>query len=129
MAKFVKVMRDARKMCNSFESCEDCALKFSDSNCGLSVVTNDNSCNDAKTKEAEIAIEQWAEFHPEKTNLDALKKVFPKVNFSFDDFCLIKAFGVVKNCDECDEKFLGKSCSEVIKEFLNSPYEEPEEKE
>ena len=127
MAEFVKVMRDARRMCNSFEGCEGCALDFSDDSCGLSIVTNDNSCNDAKTKKAEEAIEQWTESHPEKTNLDILQKVFPKAKLN-DDCCLVTVFGISKDCKECMKNICGDSCRERIDTFLNAPYEEPEEK-
>ncbi len=121
MAEFVKVMRDAKRLCLK-QDCETCQSLFS-GKCLLSRFL------EIDPKEIEEGVEQWAESHPEKTKLDVLKKTFPKVNFSFDDFCLIKTFGVVKNCVECTEKYKGASCSEIIKEFLNSPYEEPEEKE
>lgn len=127
MAEFVKVALDANRMCDSFESCEHCPVKVPLKTCKLSPIFNDSLCK-SEAEELEAKIEQWAESHPEKTNIDALKKVFPKAKLN-DNCCLVTVFGISKDCKECMKNICGDSCRERIDTFLNAPYEELEEKD
>lgn len=119
MAEFVKVMRDAKRLCLK-QDCETCQSLFS-GKCLLSRFLK------IDPKEIEEGVEQWAESHPEKTSLDVLQKVFSKAKLN-DNCCLITVFGVSKDCKECMKNICGDSCRERIDTFLNSPYEKLEEK-
>lgn len=122
MAEFTKVMRDASRMCKSFVDCKNCPVdeKYE---CPIDIPNS----HVGGLKKVESKIEQWAESHPENTNLDAIKKVFPKANSDYDHSCLMHVFGAVKDCNECEEKYKSLNCRTIIKKFLDAPYEEPEE--
>ena len=81
MAEFTEVMRQARRMCESFSDghCSECPI--GDANvleCGITV-TSDMDC-----EEIERRVMQWAAEHPESTYQsweDGWKQLFPGAEF------------------------------------------------
>lgn len=75
-AKFLKEMK---RMCKFYESCDECSLK-------------NNQFNTCLPSPAGIildfvpdmvnAVEKWSKEHPQKTKLDDLKEKFPKSHFA-----------------------------------------------
>lgn len=71
MAEFQKVVKEYRRMCNSYLSCDNCPLYVnaqSARTCKHDVFLN--------PEEAERIIMQWAAEHPIKTNGMKFKEIF-----------------------------------------------------
>ena len=83
-------------------------------NCRLSSENNDFNldCDDFERIYPDRAVEivqKWADEHPKKTNLDALREVFPD---AINGFCPrevegspVCAYPDILSCSECKEKF------------------------
>lgn len=68
----VECLESFNKMCDSYESCEDCELN--------AIRTSFTSCRELLTdnpKEILPIIEKWADNHPFKTRQDKFLEIFP----------------------------------------------------
>lgn len=61
MAEFAEVMRQAHRMCDVYDDCNDCPLSSSNVQCAMAW----NYYTDAVLKEFEQTVRQWAKEHPE----------------------------------------------------------------
>lgn len=99
-----------RDGCCDGRSSEDCPL--SRKNACLSVLTID--------EERIAAVQAWSDEHPEKTNFDALKEVFPGIKAIRTLPCELDAEWANKtNCGTHE-------CRSCIEKFWNAPYHPPE---
>lgn len=62
MAEFAEVMRQAHRMCDVYDDCNDCPMNSSNVLCALA---SDEDYTDAVLKEFEQTVMQWAKEHPE----------------------------------------------------------------
>ena len=68
MAEFKTVVKNYKRMCDSYKVCEGCPLTKDESICSRFMVEY--------PEKAEHTIMQWAARHPIKTNRDKFKEVF-----------------------------------------------------
>lgn len=89
MAEYVEVMKNKKRMCESYQECGLCDL--SHRNNGFNMICNDMELN--HPQETEEIIMGWAKEHLAKTNADKFKEVFgleannTPCPFSATDFC------------------------------------------
>lgn len=62
MAEFAGVMRNAHRMCDVYDDCNNCPMSSSNVQCALAC---DEDYTDAVLKEFEQTVMQWAKEHPE----------------------------------------------------------------
>lgn len=62
MAEFAEVMRQAHRMCDVYDYCNDCPMSSSNVQCAMAC---DKDYTDAVLKEFEQTVMQWAKEHPE----------------------------------------------------------------
>lgn len=62
MAEFLEVMRQAHRMCDVYDDCNDCPMDSYTVQCALAC---DDVYTDAVLKEFEQTVMQWAKDHPE----------------------------------------------------------------
>ena len=114
MAEFADVMRQARRMCNEIDDCDQCGL-----------MTDDGCCFDMMAckltdREIENVIMQWAEANPElryPTWEEWQKANFPNAGANM---CPL-AFGIVNatpcidaSCGECTDKPIPADVAEKL---------------
>ena len=68
MAEFKTVVKNYKRMCDSYKVCEGCPLTKDGSICSRFMIEY--------PEEAEHTIMQWAARHPIKTNRDKFKEIF-----------------------------------------------------
>ena len=70
MAEFVKVIKEYKRLCDTFETCNDCPL--------YNLVRTTPSCvtGISNPEEAECIVMQWAKEHPVVTNRMKFREVF-----------------------------------------------------
>lgn len=103
----IKCLESFNKMCDSYESCEDCELN--------AIRTPFTSCTQLLTdnpKEIVPIIEKWSKGLPKKTRQSEFLKTFPntKLHDGVIQICP-KSLGLIKQCldvdicPECHEKY------------------------
>ena len=117
MAKFIEVMRQAKRMCESFSDghCSECPIGNADVlECGITV-TSEMDC-----EEVERRVMQWAAKHPEPvypTWSEWQNRMFPDA----DGDIVPCAFGsrdrlncAERTCDECMERQIPADIAEKL---------------
>lgn len=106
MAEFLEVMRQAHRMCDAYDDCNDCPLSSSDVQCAMAW----NYYTDAVLKEFEQTVRQWAKEHPEpqySTWAEWHKENFPNASAIFAPcmFASISELGcAATNCRACKSR-------------------------
>ena len=107
MAEFAEVMRQAHRMCDVYEYCNDCPMSSSNVQCALAC---DEDYTDAVLKEFEQTVMQWAKEHPVPqypTWAEWHKENFPNASAIFAPcmFASISELGcAVTNCRACKSR-------------------------
>lgn len=102
MAEFVEVMKNRRRLCETYNMCAECPMDKKNNKKNISCEYLFNSHH----KEAEEIIMKWAEEHPIKTNADKLKVIFKEVfGVELDIEALCGCIGIrthcTHNCEYC----------------------------
>lgn len=115
----LEFIKQAKRMCRSYEDCEDCPARFD----GYEDCHIDTTLNIA----AEVAVDivgKWALEHPEKTRQSEFLKllpqnVTPKMNYDVLDICPavlisegLRGFCPRTGCQECKKEFWGEDMSQ-----------------
>lgn len=107
MAEFQEVMKQLKRMCDSYENnkCGSCKINdLLDGHIGCAIFTRD------KADKAEKIIMDWAKEHPIKTNRDKFNEILEQVfGVKLNEENLIGCAGIAcpgnkYECDECKYK-------------------------
>lgn len=104
MAEFTKIMKIRKRMCNSFERCEDCPLYENpkQTNCYDFMIDG--------ADEAEQLFLKWDKEHPAKTRLTDFLEKYPNAKIANGyPFVCCRQLGYGKD-EDCDENKNCKDC-------------------
>lgn len=82
----MKFIEEWKRMCNSFEDCDDCPL-------------NENCDDDVVTTEMARLVKEWSAAHPRKTRQSVFLEKYPNADLNEEGIVNICPKGVDKNHD------------------------------